>query len=146
MRRVALVVALIAVTGLSQVISAAAVGGPRARMAVHCQRIFWRTMRDGAQVCPGYHDLLADRAFWYLKWSSWRSGGARGHGKYACTDSACRGQIIARVTIKLTRARRCPDGARIFTRFDASFSPNSEGARHWHWSIPCNGMTGGGGG
>ena len=140
-----MLVGLIGAASLSPSMPAAAAAGPTAVVSVHCQRIFWRTVRDGPQVCPGYHDLLADRAFWYLKWSSWGSAGARGRGKYACTDSGCRGGIIARVTVKLSRVRRCPDRARIFTRFDAYFSPNAEGARHWHWPIPCNGMTGGGG-
>src|SRR5436309_393410 len=115
MRRVVLLLGLVGAMGVSEGMARPALAtAPVAAVAkIHCQRIFWRTRRNGTQVCPGYHDLLADEAFWYLTWSSWNAKGARGKGKLACTDSACRGQIIARMTIKLSRVRRCPDGARI---------------------------------
>ena len=118
-------------------------GSTRAR----CRGIYWRTMRDGSQICPRSHSLLADRAFSALRWSSWSSSGARARGYYICTDSACYGQLLAHVLVKLSKVHRCPDGVRIFTRFDAYFSPRApETGAHWGWRIACNGTAGGGGG
>jgi hypothetical protein len=120
----------------------------RAGTAQHgCPRIYWRTLRDGAQVCPPRHSVIGGEALTGLRWSAWTASGARGSGNLTCTDSGCLDEILAHADVRLSRVRRCPDGARIFTRFDVHLTDRHEPVgRHWGWRIPCDGMTGGGNG
>jgi len=133
--------------GLAAASVAVATASPGREARIHCPAIYWRTLRDRAQVCPPRHSLLADEALTGLRWSMWSAAGARGVGNLSCTDSGCTVDVLAHAQIRLSRVRRCPDGARIFTRFDAYFTDQQEPVgSQYGWRIPCNGATGGGNG
>jgi hypothetical protein len=130
-------------------VGAAARKPPRAGVR-SCSRIYWRTLRDGSQICPSGHGLLADVSLRNLVWSSWGGGEARGTGLYAHT--VCHknhlGYYLAPVTVRLSRPARCPDGVRVYGHFEYSeYSPHRHRrVQHAGWPIPCSGETGGGNG
>jgi hypothetical protein len=117
-----------------------------------CWGVYWRTARNGAQLCPRSHSLLADRALTNLVWSSWGRAIARASGNYVCTGSGC-GFGPQAVTVTLSRVSGCARGIRIYSRFDLTFaSPGSPGSPFPQnefvsggWNVPCTGLTGGGG-
>src|SRR5437764_11730231 len=100
----------------------AVVGAAQAGVAgahASCSGAVWRTFRDGTQVCPRYHSLISDYALTRLRWRAWNAGEARATGYVSCVHhSYCRGMRPQRVSIKLSRARVCPDGVQIYSRYE----------------------------
>jgi hypothetical protein len=120
--------------------------------ARRCVAVYWRTARNGPQLCPRSHSLLADRALANLVWSSFGGSSARAVGDYVCTGSACDFGPQA-VSVTLSRVRKCSDGVQIYSRFSLTFAhpglpsdplPQSEFVSGG-WNVPCSGLTGGGG-
>jgi hypothetical protein len=109
----------------------------------------WRTGRDGTQVCPRTHSLIADRSLTGLRWSSWGVSVARATGYLSCEGSGCQGTRSERVSVELSRVRLCPDqeGDRIaiYSRYDLRLHSGPLSQRHVGYSIACSGMTGGAG-
>jgi hypothetical protein len=118
--------------------------------ARHCSGIYWRTLRNGPQICPGFHGLLADVSLRRLKWSSWGGGEANGSGYYAHTvfPNSHLAYYLSPVTIRLSRPKLCRDGVRIYSYFEyTDYAPRSHRrVSRAAWPIPCNGETGGGNG
>ena len=45
-----------------------------------CGEVYWRSLRDGDQLCPSAHSMLADVDWIDLRWTRWGRDGALGHG------------------------------------------------------------------
>jgi hypothetical protein len=120
---------------------------PRPAAERHCAGIYWRTHRDGAQLCPRTHSLFFDSELAHLRWSSWGGSVARATGYLRCVGLFCQGTYPERVSVKLSRPRRCPDGTRIYSRYEeSSFLARTGQGPTTGWGIRCSGETGGAGG
>jgi hypothetical protein len=116
----------------------------------HCAEVYWRTRRDGAQLCPATHSLVADLSLVRLRWSSWGSSTAKASGFIAHTvfPKNHLAYSLSPVSVRLSQPKRCPDGMRIYSRYDL-ITYTRRGHRRIGrdgYGIRCNGETGGGGG
>jgi hypothetical protein len=75
----------------------------------------WRSYRDGDQVRPRVHRLLADVEWDHLHWTRWSGVEATGSGRGA-DFNGFRWATIGPVRLKLYRAVNCGDGVTIFSR------------------------------
>ena len=116
-----------------------------------CSGITWRTLRDGSEVCPVNHGLIADVRLVRLRWSSWGAPVARATGFSAHTvypNNRCCAFALTPATVRLSQPRSCPDGVRIYSRFQLTVytRDKSRVTMRLAYPIPCNGITGGGNG
>lgn len=116
-----------------------------------CSGISWRTLRDGPQICPDRHSLIADVALVRLRWSSWGGAAAQATGFSAHTvypNNRCCAFALSPAVVRLSLPRTCPDGLRIYSRFQLTVynRAKSRVTMRLAYTIPCNGMTGGGNG
>jgi hypothetical protein len=120
------------------------------KFSVHCGRIFWRSIRNGDQICPRFHSILSDWDWKRLRWTRWNDREALGTG---LAVHQLGGPVDARdpIRIRLSRTVRCPDGRRIYTRIHATWDyGGSVGTRRYQWRYYCKARPtkgpGGGGG
>jgi hypothetical protein len=89
-----------------------------------CAQIYWRTFDDRDKRCPAHLHVIADLDYWHLQWSRWTRDGATSHGVEVQFDDAgpahAPASIVQAVKLELSRARRCNDGRRIYTRLTAT--------------------------
>jgi hypothetical protein len=138
--RALLLVLALGVLGVERV---SAVNGTRATR--HCSGIYWRTHRDGAQLCPSDHGLLADVSLRRLRWSSW--GGpradARGFKAHTVFPNGHLAYSLLPVTLRLTQPKRCADGVRIYGYVEMTeYTPSHRRTGTAGWAISCSGKTG----
>jgi hypothetical protein len=110
--------------------------------AAGCQQIVWRSLRDGDQVCPTSHSILADVSWIELRWTRWGSTDADGSGVAVHYSTGARIDMRTPIHIRLYRVRACLDGARIYTRITLMQPKQSDAT----WTYSCGGSGGGGGG
>lgn len=140
--------ACLIVLALSGTVAASArASGPTAHVSARCARVRWRSLRDGDQICPRTHGVVADVSWIDLRWSEWTRMEASGRGQQVHYDTGTEIDQRWPIRIKLTRFRLCPGGVRIYTRIAFTlYSSNGRRAiDQSSWSYTCQGSGGGGG-
>jgi hypothetical protein len=130
--------------------SSSAVSRPLATAALHCAGIYWRTIRNGPQLCPRKHSLLADVSLVRLRWSSWGGSVANaiGYSAHTVFPNNHLSYELTSVAIRLSRPRTCSDHVRIYSYYEAT-DYSKRGHRrtgHGGYAITCKGEAGGGNG
>jgi len=75
-----------------------------------------------------------------------RASGFSAHTVYP--NNRCCAYALSPATVQLSQPRTCPDGVRIYSRFQLRVynRTNSRVTMRVSYAIPCDGMTGGGNG
>lgn len=133
------------------------VGLPGAHAAARSSRscgnqVVWRTQRDGTQVCPRTHSILAGTSWIMLRWRGWGSPVARANGYQLDYPPAPGTDGRSPLILRLYKRLDCPDGTRIYSRVSVSVRyrrailPTGPLLQRSHYRVFCSGLTGSGGG
>ena len=118
-----------------------------------CGHVYWRSVRNGDQICPQTHSVLADVAWIKLRWTRWGRSEAVGHGLQVHYYTGTQIDMRNPIRIRLSRSVQCADGRTIYSQIHVvEYSSNHRRVIHrYAWSYACDprltssGEGGGGG-